>query len=310
MQKPAFDPGLTRQFGAPLRRTINNDGSFNVRRSGVSWRAFHPWLQVVNMSWHGFLALIVCYYVAINLTFALAYFAIGPAGIQGSAAPTEFRRFLNCFFFSGHTLTTVGYGSLAPHGIAANLAANAEALFGLLGFALITGLLVARVSKPSARINFSSRALIAPYQNGTALMFRIANERSNTLMELEAKVLLMQVVEGPAQNGRGNLERKFDPLALERESVLLFPLTWTIVHPIDETSPLYGKTSEDLTRLQAEVLILVKGFDETFSQEVHSRFSYRADEVVWGAKFLPAFRVEPEGDILLELNRISEYTTI
>jgi inward rectifier potassium channel len=124
-------------------------------------------------------------------------------------------------------------------------------------------------------------------------------------MELEAKVLLMQVT---GINGQ-TPERKFSNLTLERDTVLLFPLTWTVVHPIDESSPLFGKTPEDLARLQVEVMILVKGFDETFSQIVHSRFSYRADEIVWGAKFLPAFRVEPEG-MLLELDKVSEFSRV
>lgn len=302
MQKPEFDPGLTKLFGAPLRRTINHDGTFNVRRKGVSWRAFHPWLHVVNMSWTGFALLVAGFYLGINLTFACLYFAMGPDAIQGSRSATEFGRLLNCFFFSGHTLTTVGYGNLAPHGIRANFAATTEALFGLLGFALITGLLLARVSRPSARIQFSRNALIAPYEGGTGLMFRIANERSNNLMELEARVMLMQVTGEP-----GKLERKFDNLTLERPTILLFPLTWTVVHPIDEASPLFGKDAQELQRMQAEILIMVKGFDDTFSQTVHTRFSYRVDEIVWGAKFLPAFSVEPGGDILLEIDKVSDF---
>jgi inward rectifier potassium channel len=305
MQKPAFDPGLTRQFGAPLSRTINKDGSFNVRRTGVSWRAFHPWLQMVNLSWPGFAMMVVFFYIGLNLTFAYLYFLMGPDAIKGSEAPTEFLRLLNCFFFSGHTLTTVGYGNLTPHGVLANVAATIEALFGLLGFAVITGLLVARVSRPSARIHFSRNALIAPYQNGCALMFRIANERSNNLMELEARVMLMQVV-----TVDGKQERKFDNLNLERASVLLFPLTWTVVHPIDETSPFAGKSREALVALQAELLIMVKAFDDTFSQAVYTRYSYRADEIVWNAEFQPAFSVEPTGDILLELNKVSEFRTV
>ena len=302
MQKPAYDPGLTRQFGASLTRAINKDGSFNVRRTGVSWRAFHPWLHVVNMSWTGFMLMVLGMYVGLNTIFAFLYFMMPPESVQGSEDPTETGRLLNDFFFSGHTLTTVGYGNLAPHGIAANLTATLEALVGLLTFSVITGFLVARVSRPSARIGYSRNALIAPYNGGQAVMFRIANERSNSLMELKAQVTLMSVVDTV-----GKPERKFEVLPLERDSVVLFPLTWTIVHPIDENSPFRGKTQEDLIAMQAELIILVKGFDETFSQTVHSRHSYRYDEFVWGAKFLPAFKVEEAGDLLLEVDKLGEY---
>jgi inward rectifier potassium channel len=300
-KKPAFDPGLTNQFGASLSRAVNRDGSFNVRRTGVSWRAFHPWMQIVNMSWPGFAALVIVLYVSINWTFALAYFMMPPDAVRGTAAPTENGRLMNDFFFSGHTLTTVGYGNFYPDGIMANVVANLEALVGLLSFAVITGTLVARVSRPSARISYSDRALIAPYQEGSALMFRIANERSNNLVELKAQVLFMSVVKIDGKVP----ERKFDYLTLERQEVLLFPLTWTIVHPIDQASPLFGKSAQDLADLQSELIVYIKGFDETFSQVVHSRYSYRHDEIAWGAKFLPAFRFEEGGGLLLEVDKIS-----
>jgi inward rectifier potassium channel len=308
-QKPAFDPGLTRQFGAPLSRADNKDGSFNVRRKGVSWGAFHPWLVIVNMSWPGFAVLVIVLYSAVNWAFAFTYFSLPPEAISGSAAPTESGRLMNDFFFSGHTLTTVGYGNLYPVGFVANMVATMEALVGLLSFSVITGMLVARVSRPSARIGYSNHALIAPYQaggdpQGQALMFRIANERSNNLMELEVKLMMMSVVNMKG----GTPERKFDYLTLERDNVLLFPLTWTIVHPIDAASPLAGKTAEDLAGLQAEFIVFIKGFDETFSQTVHSRYSYRSDEIVWGAKFLPAFRVEESGNLLLEVDKIGHHT--
>jgi inward rectifier potassium channel len=305
MQKPAFDPGLTREFGAPLRRAVNKDGSFNVRRTGADWRSFHPWLFIVRMSWPGFTALVLGFYLAMNTAFALAYYAMAPEQIAGSAAATSGRRFLNDFFFSAHTLTTVGYGNLAPAGVASNFCSTLEALMGLLSFAVITGLLVARASKPSASIGYSRNALIAPYQNGTGVMFRIANQRSNTLMELEAQVMLMTVAGSAAKP-----ERKFELLNLERTGILIFALTWTIVHPIDETSPFYGKTPEDLKRMQAELIILIKGFDDTFSQVVHSRQSYRHDEFVWGAKFDTAFVVESSGDLRLELDRLGDYSVV
>lgn len=304
MQKPAYDPGLTREFGAPLRRAVNKDGSFNVRRTGADWRAFHPWLYVVRMSWVGFTSLVLGFYTALNTCFALVYFSMEPNQIAGSIAATEFGRFLNDFFFSAQSLTTVGYGTLSPAGTAASFCATGESLAGLMSFAMITGLLVARASKPSASIGYSRNALVAPYQDGTALMFRVANQRSNNLMEIEARVMLM-TVEGKADKP----ERKFEPLSLERDSILFFALTWTIVHPIDESSPLYGKTAEDLKRTQAELIILIKGFDDTFSQVVHSRHSYRYDEFVWNAKFQSAFRVDPDGDLLLELNRLGDHST-
>jgi inward rectifier potassium channel len=305
MQKPAFDPGLTREFGAPLRRAVNKDGSFNVRRAGADWSAFHPWLSIVRMSWGGFVLLVLGFYIAVNTGFALSYFAMGPDQVAGSAAATEGGRFLNDFFFSAQSLTTVGYGNLAPGGLTANIVATIEALTGLMGFAVITGLLLARASKPSASIGYSKNALIAPYQNGTAVMFRIANQRSNNLMEIEARVMLMTVC-GPAERP----ERKFELLALERDEIMFFALTWTVVHPIDESSPLYGRTAEDLARLQAELIILIKGFDDTFSQTVHSRHSYRYDEFVWGAKFKSAFSVDPSGDLLLELNRLGDHHSV
>ena len=303
MQKPAFDPGLTREFGAPLRRAVNADGSFNVRRTGADWHAFHPWLYVVRMSWIGFTALVLGVYSFVNTAFALAYFSMDPYQVAGSQAPTEFGRFLKDFFFSAQSLTTVGYGTLAPIGTAASFCATTESLVGLLSFAIITGLLVARASKPSASIGYSANALVAPYQNGSAVMFRIANQRSNSLIELEARVMLMTVA-GSAEKP----ERKFELLNLERSGILFFALTWTVVHPIDESSPFYGKTAEDLTRAQGEIIILIKGFDETFSQAVHSRHSYRYDEFVWGAKFNSAFVVEPSGNLLLELNRLGDHS--
>ncbi len=300
MHQPTFDPGLTQKFTVPLRRAINKDGTFNVHRRGTSWRDSNGYLVLINMHWAGFFACILGGYCVVNTLFALVYYALGPEQLHSSAnATTNLAHFLNSFFFSAQTLTTVGYGSISPRGTPANVVAALEAMTGLMGFALATGLLFGRVSRPSARIGFSGNMVIAPYQDGTSLQFRIVNKRANNLMELEAKVMLM-VVEGEP----GNLKRDFIVLKLERPSVYFFPLTWTIVHPIDERSPLHGKTAADLERLQAEVLILIKGFDDTFSQTVHARYSYRYDEIKWGARFAPAFDVDEQGDIELEVNQV------
>ena len=299
MEKPTFDPGLTQKYIGALRRTINKDGTFNVHRRGTTWRDLNAYLYLINVPWPVFLGIVFAAYLAVNTLFALIYFSLGPNQLQGAAAPTELAHFLNSFFFSAQTLTTVGYGVISPKGAAASTVAALEAMVGLMGFALATGLLFGRVSRPSARIGYSEKMTVTPYLDGTSLQFRVVNQRANNLMELEAKVLFM-TVEGPP----GQMRRDYKVLKLERHNVFFFPLTWTIVHPIDEHSPLHGKTAQDLERLQAEILILIKGFDDTFSQTVHSRYSYRYDEIAWGARFAPAFDTDAEGALVLEVNKV------
>ena len=297
MKQESFDPGLTTQFNGELRRTINRDGSFNVHRKGVRLRDVNLYLKLIDTTWPRFLLFILAAFLTINMLFAGAYLALGIENLQGTEK--EMSPFVNAFFFSIHTLTTVGYGNIYPRGTWANVTAAMEAATGLMVFAIATGLLYGRFSRPSARILFSDRALIAPYQDGTSLQFRITNARSNVLMEMQARVLLMTV-----DMVEGKLKRDYFDLPLERRQIYFFPLTWTIVHPIDSASPLFGKTPEDLARTSAEVLILLQGFDDTFSQVVHSRYSYRHDELAWGAKFLPAFEIDPKGDLVLDLERI------
>jgi len=305
VSKPTFDPGFTQQVGGVLRRAINRDGSFNVRRRRTRWKDVHPYLYVINIGWARFLGLVFASYLLVNTIFASIYYAIGPDAIQGPDAQNYSSRFYSAFFFSAHTLTTVGYGNLAPHGMPANVVAALEAMVGLMGFAVATGLLFGRISRPSARIGFSPKMLVAPYLSGTSLQFRIVNLRPNMLMELEASILLM-TVEGPP----GSLARRYNRLTLERDTVYYLPLTWTIVHPIDQSSPLYGKTAADLERLQAEFLILIKGFDDTFSQTVHSRSSYRYDEIAWNAKFKMAFHIDEDGDVVLDVDDVGSYTSL
>jgi inward rectifier potassium channel len=299
---PAFDPGFTQQYRSGLRRVINPDGQFNVHRRGTSWRDVHPYLYMLNARWSVFMGLILAAYLVTNLIFAcIYYYGVGIGHLRGSEAATPFARFLNAFFFSAHTLTTVGYGNIWPDGVFANSMSALEALLGLLAFALATGLVFGRFSRPAARIAFSSQMVVAPYQDLTALQFRIANRRSNNLMELEARVLMMTV-----ERTDGGPMRKYFPLDLERAKVQFLPLTWTIVHPITESSPMWGKTAQDLARLEAEFLILIKAFDDTFFQTVHTRYSYRHEELTWGARFAPSFEVDEHGHMVLDLARLSE----
>lgn len=303
--KPTFDPGFTQQVGGVLRRAINKDGTFNVRRRRTHWKDVHPYLYVINIGWAAFTGLVFASYLLVNTLFAGVYFALGPDAIQGHGDQDNFGRFLSACFFSAHTLTTVGYGNLAPHGTASNIVAALEAMVGLMGFAVATGLLFGRISRPSAKIGFSANMLVAPYHDGTSLQFRVVNLRPNMLMELEASVLMM-TVDGPASG----LTRNFSRLPLERDRVFYLPLTWTIVHPIDASSPLFGKTAADLERRQAEFLILIKGYDDTFSQTVHSRSSYRYDEITWNAKFASAFHIDAEGDVVLDVDELSTHTQL
>ena len=303
MQKPTFDPGLTNQYGGPLRRVINPDGSFNVQRRGTNWHDVHPYLFLVSISWVSFFGTVLLGYVLLNCLFATAYFLMGPGTLQGqidtAGAAT---RFLKCFYFSAQTLTTVGFGVLAPQSSAANLLAALEAMVGLLGFAVATGIMFGRVSRPSARIGFSERAMMAPYQEGLSFQFRMVNRRANSLIEPEVTLMMMTV-----DRSDGSARREFKLLRLERDKIMLFPLTWTVVHPVDGESPLSGKSAADLEGLQAEFMVLVKAWDETFSQTVHQRYSYRYNEIVWGGRFAPAFSIGESGDLRVDVNKVGAY---
>jgi inward rectifier potassium channel len=299
MKQESFDPGLTTKFSGQLRRTINPDGSFNVKRTGLRWRDTNPYLMLIDTTWPRFLLVVLLGFVTVNVIFACLYMLIGIRNLKG--LESDMGPFENAFFFSVHTLTSVGYCNVYPDAPWANVISSLEAATGLMVFAVASGLLYGRFSRPSARIIYSKNALIAPYQDGTSLQFRLTNARRNVLMNMQARVVLMTV---DASNG--GLSRNFIDLPLERRSVYFFPLTWTVVHPIDSASPFFGKTREDLAKISAELLVLIEGFDDTFSQVVHSMYSYRHDEMVWGAKFIPAFTVDTNGDLVVEVDRIND----
>jgi inward rectifier potassium channel len=283
-------------------RFLNRDGSFSVRRGGL------PLLQSLNLyhalltiSWPRFHALVVLAYFAANVFFACGYLACGPQAIAGSTAITPIERFLDAFFFSVQTMGTLGYGRLSPIGLGANLLVTLESLAGLLGLALVTGLLFARFSRPHAKILFSERAVVAPYHGITAFEFRIANQRSSELIDVHATVVLtrMETIDGRSA-------RRYHKLKLEREQVMFFPLHWVIVHPITEDSPLAEATADLLAASDAEFLVLLSATDETFSQVVHARSSYKPHEIVWGARFVDMFHRPNKGVLGADLTRIHD----
>jgi inward rectifier potassium channel len=281
-------------------RLLNRDGSFNVRREGLgffqSLSAYH-WL--LDLSWPRFLLLVFAGFLVVNLAFAGAFFLCGPGALSGVPAEGAGARYLDDFFFSVQTFATIGYGGVAPARLAAHLLVVAEAATGMLLVALGAGICFARFARPRARILFSARAVIAPYRDGTAFQFRIANARRNQLTGVRARVLLAR--------HRPDGNREFVALALERDSVVFFPLSWTVVHPIDESSPLWRQSAEDLEAARAEFLILLSGTDETFAQEVHARSSYLASEVVCNARFVSLYNPPDEdGGISIDVGKLGD----
>jgi inward rectifier potassium channel len=303
MSNQAIDPGLGEKFGGQTKRIINPDGSFNVKRRNTGYSPRDIYHYLVNLSWTKFFLLIFAGYFLVNFIFGTVYYAIGVENLRNAIDKSPMQSYLNAYFFSVQTFTTVGYGGMVPSGFPANFVASIEALVGLLGFAVATGLLYGRFSRPSTRILFSRNAVIAPYRDKTALMFRLANQRNNDIIEVEANVLAVFI-------DKESNNRKYFSMSLERNSVYFFPLSWTVVHPIDELSPFYNKTLDELKELKTEILIQFKGFDDTFSQTVHTKYSYSLDEIIWNAKFKPAFEPDSKGEIIFDLNRIHDYEVI
>ena len=305
MYHQANDPGFGEKFYKKTKRIINKDGSFNVIRldGGFSSRDLYQYL--INLSWPKFLLLITGAFIIVNVFFAGLYEVVELSAASAARTGNYFNLFFNDFFFSVQTFTTVGYGGILPKGMTANFISAFEALLGLMSFALATGLLYGRFSKPNAKIIYSSNILIAPYKDGISLQFRIANQRHNILLEIEARILAVFL-----EKKGGQFVRKYYDLKLEMPFIYFFPLSWTVVHKIDSDSPLYGKTPEDLKELETEFLVLIKAFDDTFSQNVHSRNSYRYDEIIWAAKYKKAFYTDDSGEVILELDAINDYEKV
>lgn len=295
------DLGFGNKIPTNAGRLIRPDGSFNVRRLGS--RAYTPYQSLVEMSWTSFLLLVFVFYVAVNAVFALGFCLLGLEQLAGIEADTFLEGFLQAFFFSVQTFTTVGYGTISPVSIGANLLASVVALVGLISLALATGLFFARFSKPRARIIFSRHLLYAPYRDSglDSLQFRIANLRDNRIIKLRAEVAMSWLDEA-----QGERQRRFAALKLERSTVTLFPLNWTIVHVIDEDSPLYGWTREQMLARELELLTLIEGFDETYAQLVYVNRSYTCAELVWRARFRLMYQAKG-GMTVIDLDQIDDY---
>jgi inward rectifier potassium channel len=284
----------------PQTRLVSRKGQFalNVIRLGISRLHFadlYHWL--LTLSWPRFFILIWLSYVLTNSLFALAYLAGGDC--IANARPGSFK---DAFYFSVQTMATIGYGSMYPRTDYANTIVCIQALFGLWGVAMVTGLAFARFSRPTARVMFSSVAVIAPFNGVPTLMYRTANQRFNQILEAQQRVTLIR----DELTVEGDYMRRFYDLQLMRSQSPIFALTWTVMHAIDENSPLYKLTPKDLVEQQAEIVVTLTGLDETVSQTIHARHSFVASEVLWDMRFVDIISRKLDGKRVIDYTRFHD----
>jgi inward rectifier potassium channel len=248
------------------------------------WR--DPYHLLLTIPWTGFLSLICIFYVTINTIFALAYWAGGDC--IANARPGSFS---DVFFFSVQTLASIGYGAMYPKTTYANIIVTIEALIGVMGIAVMTGLAFARFSRPTARVIFSRVALITVYEGLPTLTFRTANQRRNMILEAQMRVYLMR----DEITAEGQFMRRIYDLKLLRNQTPSFTLSWSVMHVIDESSPLYGMTPESLIQTNTMLIASVSGIDETVAQVVHARHSYGTDDILWNNQFVDIIHQTPDG---------------
>lgn len=289
-------------------RLLNKDGTPNIKKTGVgffekfSW--FHSMLTLGNFR---FFIIILGFYIFVNVVFTCIYFIIGIDKLNGISTISVSEKLYEAFFFSTQTFTTVGYGRVSPVGFAANAVSSFQALIGLLSFAVATGLMYGRFSLPKAYIKFSNYAMITPYENIRGLMVRIAPFKNTAaLTDVEGKISLAMIVE---ENGKAT--NQFFNLPLEMNKINALALSWTLVHPINEESPLYRFTAQDFANAKGELIIYIKAFDDTFSNNVIARTSYTFEELMYGYKFTPMYNRDNTGTTtVLHLEMLNECTKV
>lgn len=285
-QDLGFGSSLSQKSG----RLINKDGSFNIIRKGfVGWDSYQYLISVGNI-W--FVIITFTAFVLINCLFALGFLAIGINTLSGIPKGDFISDFLYAFFFSVQSFTTVGYGAISPISISANFLASICSLIGLLGAALVTGLFFARFVSPKSHIAFSKNAIIVQNNNQKSFKCRLVNIRDHKIINLQAQVVLSWTESGE----HDIIHRKFSKLKLEREEITLFPLNWTLVHFINEKSPLYKKTFEELKEINAEFLVMITAYDESYNQTIHADVSYTCEEIIENAQFKTMYKSNEFGN--------------
>ena len=284
-------------------RFINRDGTFNLRKTGWPfWQRYSIYYTMISMPIWQFIAIIFVFFVCINFIFSLIYISLGAGEFTGLLAQHGWKMFKEIYFFSTQTFTTVGYGRVSPLGDASGAVAAIEALAGFLSFAIVTGLIYGRFARPRAHLAFSDLAVIAPYRGKSALMFRfVCYKEHHALTDVIVQVnLAMQIQE----NGRVNY--KYFELPLERSKIESLSMNWTVVHPIDDQSPLAGFTAADMEAADVEVYVLVRGFNDVYSNTVQQRTSYTYSEIEMDRRFMPMYQ-ETEHGTILELHKLNNF---
>lgn len=298
------DPGLGSAYRDTVPRIINEDGSYNIKRTGGmhSFRDLYKYL--IEIRWSTFFLLTISTYLLINVIFAGFYMFGGVEDISGINPDSN--QFLNAFFFSVQTFTTVGYGFLAPTGEIAGFISTFEAFLGLLYFALITGLLYGRFSKPSSKIAFARNAILTDFEDGKAIMFKMVNQRNSVLLKASVKCTLAIDSSDPAKA----LNKEYHQIDLEVDYIQFFPLTWTLVHRINDDSPFHTLSIDQIRARHAELIVMVEALDETFSQNVIEKRSFAGDQWIADVKFKRNFSVNAKGEIELKVDEIDEVEPI
>jgi len=300
MAKKTKDPGFGYNSKENAKSILNNDGSSNVFHLNRKRNINDVYTFFIDISWGQFFMLIIAAYVFINIFFGLMYVAIGIEEITESKG-SFFANFLNGFFFSAQTLTTVGYGGIAPKGIASNLIAAFEAMIGLLSFSFITGLLYGRFSKPKASLKFSKNLILRDFKEGRALMFRFMNSRKTVMIEPEITVTL-SITE---KDEKGEFKSDFYTLNLERNKIMYMPTIWTIVHEVDTESPLFKYTKDEIKNLDAHLYLLINYHEESFSQKVYQIYTYDFSDLLLDVKYVSSSTFDHEGYTVLDHHKLS-----
>ena len=284
--------GFGQQSSGKSQRIINRDGSFNVQRSGLAvWEKFSIYHWLTHCSIPVFVLLLMIGYFSSSAFFALIYtFVLGTGQFHGIKTHSVLSNYFELFFFSSQTFATVGYGRINPATNTASFVAALDAFSGVTYFAIVTGLIYGRFSKPLTKVIFSDNAVVAPYNDGKAFMFRLANKLNHQLLNAEVRIIASIIADV-----NGEQLRQFFELELERKSIVFFSTSWTLVHPIDEKSPFFGFSREDLFLAEPEIMIQFKVYDEAYSQDTFTNSSYRKEEIVWNARFEKMLTITDDG---------------